>query len=147
LTDILRARELLETGEYNCVLCKGDTVHKSAGRGISPMMEFIGAGLDLRGFSAADTVCGKALALLFAFAGVNEVYAGVMSRSAAEVFERHEIRYSYGELAENIKNRANDGICPMERAVENIDEPARAYEAIKSLFLSFKLVSDAPNGL
>jgi hypothetical protein len=96
------------------------------------MMEFIGTGLDLRGFSAADTVCGKALALLFAYAGIEAVYAGVMSRSAAEVFERHEIRYSYSELAGNIKNRANDGICPMERAVENIDEPARAYDVLKS---------------
>jgi len=147
LTDSEKALTLLQTGEYNCVLCKGDIVHKSAGRGISPMMEFIGAGLDLRGFSAADTVAGKALALLFALTGVKEVYADVMSGGAAEVFKRFDIGCTYGELTENIKNRANDGICPMERAVENINEPAEAYEVLRELSLRLKLVANAPNSL
>jgi len=132
LTDLEKARALLEDGSFgNCVLYSNGMIHTSKGKGISPMLEFIDAGIDMKGFSAADTVAGKALALLFAYVGIKEVYADVMSKSAVEVFERFEIRCVYGALVDVIKNRAGDGVCPMEGAVENISEPEKALEILK----------------
>ncbi|MCL2696990.1 MAG: DUF1893 domain-containing protein [Oscillospiraceae bacterium] len=132
MTNLEKARALLEDGNFgNCILYKDGIIHAGFGKGIAPMLEFLEIGLDMNGFSAADTVAGKALALLFAYAGVKEVYAGIMSESAIDVFMRFEIRAVHGKLAEQIKNRAGDGICPMEDAVLDINGPEAAYEALK----------------
>ncbi|MCL2077969.1 MAG: DUF1893 domain-containing protein [Oscillospiraceae bacterium] len=134
MTDLEKAKALLKSGNYgNCVLYSNEIIHTSNGRGITPMLEFLTAGLDLKGFSAADTIVGKAAALLFAFAGVKEVYADVMSQSAVNVFSRFEIRCIYEKLVEKIQNRDGDDICPMERAVENINQPEQAFETLRKI--------------
>ena len=58
MTDVRRARLLLERDGHTCVLCRGDKVYADDRAGIAPMMGFIGAGVDLRGFSAADRIVG-----------------------------------------------------------------------------------------
>ena len=132
MTDLEKAKALLESGNYgNCVLYKDNIFHTSKGRGISPMLEFFDAELDMKGFSAADTVAGKAAALLFALAGVTEVYADIMSQSAVNTFNRFGINCTYDKLTENIKNRAGTGLCPMENAVSNINDPKEALPAIQ----------------
>ncbi|MCL2108417.1 MAG: DUF1893 domain-containing protein [Oscillospiraceae bacterium] len=134
MTDLEKAREMLHSGRYgNCVLYSREIIHTSKARGIMPMMEFLSAGLDLKGFSAADTVAGKALALLFAHAGITAVYADIMSTGAVGVFNSHGIRCGYGKLVETIKNRSGDGVCPMEQAVAGIDEPGRAFEVLRGI--------------
>lgn len=130
MTDIERAKELLSSGQYTCVLCRGERTITDTQTGIAPMMGLIGAGTDVRGFAVADRIVGRAAALLFVLAGVGEVYAGVMSRGAALELDRHGIAHSCGTLADNIVNRAGTGICPMEQAVTGIDDPRAAYEAI-----------------
>jgi hypothetical protein len=140
MTDLEKARGLLHSGHFgNCVLYSGDIIHTSKGRGISPMLEFIAAELDLKDFSAADTIAGRAGALLFVYAGVEAVYADVMSRGAVNIFEQYDVRYVYGELTDEIKNRSGDGICPMELAVMYTDQPAKAYSALKQAVNNTKL--------
>ena len=95
LSDAQRARRLLERGGHTCVLCRGDEVLTDDRAGIAPMMGFIGAGIDLVGYSAADRIVGRAAALLFVLAGVREVYAGVMSQGGADVLEAHGIAHPY----------------------------------------------------
>jgi hypothetical protein len=130
-----KARALLEEGSFgNCVLYKNGIIHAGRGKGIAPMLEFLEAGLDMKGFCAADTVVGKALALLFVRAGVEAVYAGVMSEGAVEVFKKFGIRCTQEKLAAQIKNRDGSGVCPMESAVEDIDEPEAAYEVLKAKY-------------
>ena len=131
MSDIERAKALFESGDYTCVLCKGETVLTSTLSGIFPMLAFIKNDTNLSGYSAADKIVGKAAAMLFVLAGVKEVYASVMSRQAEEVFNRFGILYSCDTLAENIINRNGTGLCPMEEAVSDIDEPQAAFEAIK----------------
>jgi Domain of unknown function (DUF1893). len=138
LTDIEHAKELFLSGKYTCVLCNGGTIHTSTLNGISPMVEFITAGINLNGFSAADKIVGKAAAMLFALAGVREVYAGVMSEQAVKVFSKYGIQYSCDTLTQNIVNRAGTGLCPMEQAVKDIENPSDAFEAIKSTLDVFK---------
>jgi len=131
LTDLEKARELLKTGNFgSCVLYSEHIIHTGKGKGIAPMMEFLAAGLDMKGFAAADVIAGKAAALLFALAGVNAVYADVMSKTAVEVFGRFGIRCVYGELVDYIKNRDETGMCPMEQAVLNTNDPQEAFEIL-----------------
>ena len=131
MTDLDRARELLWTERHTCVLCKGETTYVSDRMGIAPMMEFLDADIDLVGFSAADRIVGKAAAMLFALAGVREIYAEVLSERAIPILQKYGIGYSCGRLTPVIINRKGDGACPMENAVEHLEEPAAAREAIR----------------
>ena len=82
MTDLEHAKRLLNSSSHTCVLCKGEVIHVSDRTGIAPMMDFLDHETDLVGFSAADRIVGKAAALLFALAGVREIYAEVLSESA-----------------------------------------------------------------
>lgn len=128
MTDLQRAKENL--AGHSIALCRGDRVLTSDKRGISPMLDWIQESVDLKGWSAADIIVGKAAALLFAFAGISEVYAKVLSVGGARALEAHGIPYSYDTLVQNIVNRKGDGVCPMEKTVECICDPASAVAAL-----------------
>lgn len=126
-----KAKEILLGDEsLTCVLCDGKSVLKSSYSGIRPMLEFIGEGSDLSGYSAADRIVGRAAAMLFVLAGVKEVYACVLSKGGEEVLKKHGILYEFGEITDMIINRSGNDICPMEKAVIGIDSPDSAYRAI-----------------
>ncbi|MFZ5975718.1 MAG: DUF1893 domain-containing protein [Bacillota bacterium] len=131
MTDIDHAKTLFLSGKYTCVLYKDGIVHTSALSGISPMVEFLTAGVNLNGFSAADKIVGKAAAMLFVLAGVAEVYAPVMSEQAVKVFLKYGVQYSCDTLTQGIVNRAGTGPCPMEQAVKDIEDPTDAFDEIK----------------
>ena len=130
--DIEKAKELLNSGDFTCVLCKGETVLDSKEKGVKPLLQWLSAGEELTGFCAADKIAGKAAALLYVKLGVSAVYAQVMSKSALAVFEKHGIHAEYDTLADTIVNRFNTGICPMEQAVFDISDPDEAITAIKN---------------
>ncbi|MBO5294438.1 MAG: DUF1893 domain-containing protein [Clostridia bacterium] len=131
MNDLERAKALLVSSTHTCVLCKGEITYVSDRTGIAPMMEFLDLQTDLVGFSAADRIVGKAAAMLFALAGVREIYAEVLSERAIPILQKYGIGYSYGRLTPVIINRKGDGACPMENAVEHLEEPVAAREAIR----------------
>lgn len=131
MTDIEHAKQLLTDAGYTCVICGGDDIHTSEKRGVAPLIELLDSKIDVRGYSAADKAVGKAAAMLFVLLGVGEIYAVVMSRGAKAVFDEHGIKYSCGEEVEYIINRKKDGVCPLEKAVMDIDDPAEAQKEIK----------------
>lgn len=129
--DLAQARGLLEEENYTCVLCKGQEIYTSTKRGVQPLVEWLSAGTDLHGFSAADKVIGKATAFLYVLTGVKEVYAPVMSEKARAVFVKYGIAFECREVVDAIINRAGTGICPMEQAVAEIEGPEEAYLAVR----------------
>lgn len=128
--DLSKAKELLQQGGYTCVLCKADQVYTSTRRGVAPLLAYWQEGLELKDFSAADKVVGKAAALLYCLLGVRAVHAWVMSDPALQFLERHGIAASYEQLVDAIVNRTGDGFCPMETATRHIDDPAQGPGAI-----------------
>lgn len=134
MNDIEKAKKLLSGGNFTCVLCKGDTSYTSTGKGVSPMLTFLENGTELRGFSAADKIVGKAAAMLFVCAGVTEVFAEVMSKAAVNYLKERGIACSYGVLTDKIINRKGDGLCPMELAVIDIEDEKLGFSAIKNRF-------------
>lgn len=129
--DLKKARELLESGEYTVVMCRGSELYTSSERGVKPLVELV-HNRAMAGYSAADKIVGRAAAFLYVLLGVREVYAGVMSVGAEKLLRAHGIAPSFGCLAERIINRAGTGLCPMENAVKDIpdDRPDRALEEI-----------------
>ncbi len=130
--DSTKARELLNAGNYTCVVCKDGTFLTATHRGVRPLLDWLDAGQDLRGFSAADRVVGRATAFLYVLLGVKDVYARVMSRPAAQVLAQHGVAVHYDTLTEGIVNRAGTGPCPFEDAVMQITHPQDALSAIRS---------------
>ncbi len=128
MRDIDMARHNL-SGHTIC-LCRGGKILTDDRRGISPMLELISSGTDLNGYSVADKVVGRAAALLFAKAGICEVYAEVLSKNAAEVLSEHNIPYTYTSLTDSIINRSGTDICPMEKATLGVCDPDEAYRIL-----------------
>ncbi len=118
------------TGHTIC-LCKNGHCLYSEKKGIAPMMDFISDGTELRGFSVADLVVGKAAALLFVKSGIANVFAKVISESGKKILDKYRIYCEYEILTDKIVNRAGTDICPMEKAVSNIENPDEAYEALQ----------------
>lgn len=128
--DAKKARNLLESQGFTCVLCKEDALYTTTLRGVKPLVQWLEYGTDTKGFSAADKVVGKATAFLYSLLNVKEVYAHIMSKSALKVLEDAGIHAQYGELVEYIINRKGDGICPFEAAVLDIETAQSARTAI-----------------
>ena len=135
MTDIEIAKSNL-SGHTIC-LCKDGNCLYSERRGIAPMMNFIANGKNMRGYSVADLVVGKAAAMLFVLSGIKRVFAKTLSKSGEEILKRYEIPYEYETLTDKIINRDGTDICPMEKAVSVTEDPQEAYnllsERIKSM--------------
>jgi len=129
--DLANAKAYLTKENCTCVLCKGDSLYHSRHRGVRPLLDFLDSGIDFTGFSAADKVVGRATAFLYCLLGVKTVYAQVLSDAAAEVFTKAEIPFSCDTRVPFIRNRTNTGLCPMENATKDIDDPLLALAAIR----------------
>lgn len=116
---------------HTIALCKGENILTSDKKGIAPMLGFIDEGTNLRGYSVADPVVGKAAAMLFVKAGLSEVFAKNLSKSGKEYLEKHEITVKCDVLTDKILNRSGDGICPMECAVSDTEDFDEGYRLIK----------------
>ncbi len=134
MTDLQIAENNL-AGHTIC-LCKDGNCLYSKKKGISPMMDFIASGVDLAGYSVADLVVGKAAAFLFVKCGIKKVFAKTLSEKGKKILELYGIDYEYETLTDSIINRTGTDICPMEKAVQNCDNPEEAYIILKNKLLS-----------
>ena len=134
--DLIRARQLLNTENYTCVLYRDDTIFFDTRRGVRPLLELYRSGQDLRGFSAADKVVGKAAAFLYRLMGIKALYAGVVSTPALAVLRDIPVEFAVEVPA--IQNRTQTGLCPMETAVWDIDDPEKALPAIERTLAQLK---------
>ena len=130
MTDIEKAKEMMINGDYSCVLCRGNAVFASKERGIKPLVELCRSGKNLNGFSAADKIIGKAAAFLYAYMGVKEVHAQVMSRGGEQVIQSYSVKYSCDTLCDEIINRKGTDMCPMEKKVRDIGNFTDAYKVL-----------------
>ena len=130
--NLILAKKMLLEEELTCAFIKDNTIYKSKKRGVLPLIEWYDQGLNLKDFSVADKVVGKAAAFFYVILEIKELYADVISRSALELLIKNNINVSFGLLVDYIRNRTNTGFCPMEQATINIDSPAEAVVAIKN---------------
>lgn len=130
MKDIEKAKELLHSGDYTCVVCKDEELYTSMLRGVKPLVQWYDANRNFKDFAAADKVVGKATAFLYVLLKVRSVYAKVISKVALEVLKEHNVIVEYDTVVEHIINRQGDGICPFEATVLNTQNPQTAYELI-----------------
>lgn len=129
---IQKAKQLLES-DKNLTLAvingKNELVFNKTG--IAPLINLLTqTPAMLAGACVADKIIGKAAAMLMVKGGASKVYAHVISDGAKEVFDCHKVLYTFDKSVPFIKNRAGDGMCPMEQTVKDIDDVDMAYEAL-----------------
>lgn len=130
--DLERAKEILAQSDATCVICKGDVVYQSTQRGVAPLIAWLDSQTDMMGFSAADKVVGRCAAFMYRLLGVRSVYGKVMSVEAVKVLRAGGVEASWGTLTETILNRQKTGVCPMELATRNIEDPENALYLMRS---------------
>lgn len=131
MDNLKKAKNLISSGEYTCVLAQGEKVYTSTQRGVKPLLTWLDDNTNLEGFSCADKVVGKAAAFLYVLLKVKCVYAFVISKPAIDVLQSYGIYTEYETLVPSIRNRTNTGFCPMEQCVLSINAPHEACESIR----------------
>ena len=116
--------------EKNCSIVASNG-YFSFDNGIKPVISKLNEDLYyFKDLEVADKIIGKASAMLLTYSKVKKVYAHILSKAGKEIFDKYNIEYEYGELVDYIVNRNNDGMCPMEMLVKDIDDLKQAYEAL-----------------
>ncbi|MFA6755425.1 MAG: DUF1893 domain-containing protein [Bacilli bacterium] len=136
-SDISYALRILKEKNESIVIVKDNNIlYESKLDGLKAIIHLIDNKVNIEGSSVADKIIGKAAALLLSYLKVKEVYAAVLSEKAIEVLKNNLIIFNYSEMTKNIINRTNTGMCPMEKAVMNINDGLTAYKVIKSIIFS-----------
>lgn len=86
----------------------------------------------------ADTVIGKAAAMICVECGIKEIYASLISDTAIEVLEKHLIPYSYAKKVSFIKNRDQSDLCPMEKIALGAESTEQLMINIEAFFEKMK---------
>lgn len=89
--------------------------------------------------SVADRVIGRGAAMLLVKGGVASVYARVISRGAAEVLRGAGVEVTSNREVAYIRNRAGDGMCPVERLTADVSSPDEAYERIGTFLKEMRM--------
>lgn len=129
--DLQEAKKHMLDGGYTCVVQKDNQVYTSMERGVKPLLNWLDERTNFCGFSAADKVIGNGAAMLYVLLGVKEIYTPVISETAKSTLEVHGIAVDFDVCVEGIMNRAGTGPCPMEDAVQGIENPKDALVAIR----------------
>ncbi len=110
-------------------------VYRNDQRGIRPLLEMLASAPEgrLRGASFADTVVGKASALLLTLAEASFVATDLLSDAAAELLTEQGVRFYARRRVTQIAGRVPGQPCPFEQAVASVHDPAEALEILASV--------------
>ena len=126
------AIRLVTSGKATCVTVKNNKVTSTGTpQGISYIIDLYEKG-ELKDVFIADKIVGKAAAMIFTLGGIKACYGENVSESAIEWMKNHNIDLEYKNSAPYIKNRAGDGMCPMEETVLNINDETEALTQLKN---------------
>ncbi len=127
------AKKMIADGDATFIVIRnGEIIHTADGRGVRPIMQLLDSKPELlRGSVIVDKIIGKAAALLLKLGDAKRVYGELMSARARDYLQTNQMRPEYGRCIDVISNRAGDGICPLERAVCDTDDPVRGREILR----------------
>lgn len=121
---------LVDGGAAVVVAKDGVIRGREEGRGIAPLMKLHDARA-LRGAMVFDKVIGRAAAAICISGGVKKVRAKLMSKGAKQMLEASGVPAEGETVVDMIENREKTGMCPMEKTVEKLSDPAEMVEALR----------------
>lgn len=140
ISDYDRAIDMVKNDEVDCLLLKNNKIISSKkAKGLSPLLELLdNEPENFKDATLVDKVIGKSAAFIAMKAGVRTVYGELMSEEALKLLSDNHIPATYGKLVPKILNNKQDDICPMDKAIENINSVDKAVEIIRSKISEFK---------
>ena len=133
--DLDLAKRVLREEDLSLAVVKnGRVLFRSKSHGVSDLLFMISdIGRLAEESSLADSIIGRAAALLCVYSKIVAVYGVNMSKGALSVFKANGIKCEYGTLVVRILNREKNDICPFDKAVLGIDDPSIALDKLKSI--------------
>lgn len=145
MSDLDAARRMLDAEKLAFVIFKGgQEIARGAHDGVGELLAAVDRlGADVRGASLADKVVGKAVALVAAHAGIRAVDTPLASQAAVLVLQAHQIALRAETIVAHILNRRGDGVCPLEKLTQPLDEPAAAVAKLREFIAARRMVPPA----
>lgn len=137
--DLENLKNALKNEKCTCVLGLGKVMFKSTDKGVQPLLDWMNSGNNYMGFMIADKVVGRAAAFIDIAMGIRAVYAEVMSESAKELLEKNHIEVEADKIVPDILNSDKSERCPLERAVDGIENAAEALMPIELALIRMNL--------
>lgn len=136
--------ELIKQDDCRGVVRSADgTLHRFMHCGVIDLYRLVIEYPDaVAGGCIADRVIGRGAALLLVKGNISKVYALTISKSALDVLVKAGIDVGYETLVDHIINRSGTGMCPVEQATLNIDNPDDALIKIREFLISMKILSN-----
>ena len=127
------AIQKIQQGEADCILVtEKESIIMPIKRGISPLVELYKQHASLMNNAfLVDKIIGRAASFIAILGHVQYVHAHLMSEPALYLLTQYNIKATYDQLTPNILNRQQSNLCPMELAVQDINNPQEALEAIQ----------------
>jgi len=114
--------DILHACDCSCVIANRHEVRTFAKRGVADLYDvYMTEPAFLKGARVADKVVGKAAAALMVLGGIVQVYADVISESAADLLRRAHVEVTFGKCVPYICNRTETGPCPLEFACNHAE--------------------------
>jgi hypothetical protein len=131
--DLEIAKKVLKEKNFSLVIVNsGKIIFESKNEGVSDFLKAIeNHGEELKGSSVADSVVGKAIAMLCRYAKVKAVYAFTISEKGAEALRKGKIFFEFEKIVPVIMNENRDDICPFEKLVLKLEDEEESYKKIK----------------
>ncbi|QUC02089.1 DUF1893 domain-containing protein [Atopobium sp. oral taxon 416] len=136
--DLKQAIQILHSAGVSCVLVKGDDVVKSDRPGVAPLLQLLYSGKSYEGYSAADKIAGKAASMLYIDLKVKAIHSDVMGEGGKQILADYQVDATYDTLVEEIRNRDGTDVCPMDKAVRDLRDPAQAPAVLKATIQALK---------
>lgn len=115
------------------VIFENKVIFTSEYNGVRPLMEYIANESNTsKPIVVVDRIIGKGAMLLAIIAGANKVVTPIISESALSLGKKYNVKVESLKIVPYIINRNNDGQCPIEKSVENIDDLDIGYKTIKN---------------
>lgn len=130
-------KHLWNDGATLVVARNGVIVRVSKDRGIAPLLSAMDARL-LGGAIVMDRVVGRAAAAICANAFVSEVITPIAAEGAAEIIALSGGKLVAEKTVPQILNRDKTDSCPMEKAVQGINNPEQMVEKIREALKELK---------
>ena len=127
-----KAIKQIEKDEIACgLICNGKIIATATGKGIKPLIELCLANANLAEEAVlADKIIGRAASFIAIHFGIKAVYGETMSKGGAELLSEHNIAVAQKILANEIRNRTNTDVCPMDKAVKGMSKADEAFQCL-----------------
>lgn len=130
---VRRCLEEIKAGQISLAVIRGgEVVRTEKGRGAAPLLKILDEDAALlKGAVVVDRIVGKAAAMLLTLGGAESVYTPTVSLSGKQYLEERGIALHAERCIDVVSNGARDGICPLERAVREIEDPEEGRRVLR----------------